>query len=128
WRPKSEERMIWETAGAPGSRRREFSGLVRVAPGRREDADCRVRQTGGARSMIADAPRRIWRRTRDSRQDAVPARAGRATVPVIEALEARELLSFYNGPSATRPVITNAGLFLIQVSGPGVVNVHPAAD
>jgi hypothetical protein len=78
--------------------------------------------------MIADAPRRIWRRVRDWKHVAVPARADRTTVPILEALEARELLSFYNGPAATRPVISNAGLFQIQVSGPGVVNVRPAAQ
>ena len=77
--------------------------------------------------MIADAPRGVRRRTRDSRHVAAPPRAGRATVPLVEALEARELLSFYNGPSANRPVISNGGLYLIQVSGPGVVNVRPAA-
>jgi hypothetical protein len=78
--------------------------------------------------MIADAPRRVWRRVRDSRHVAVPARTPRTTVPILEALEARELLSFFNGPSANRPVISSAGLFQIQVSGPGVVNVRPAAQ
>jgi len=68
--------------------------------------------------MIADASRRIWRRLRDLRHVAVPVRADRMTMPILEALEARELLSFYNGPSANRPVISSAGLFQIQVSGP----------
>jgi hypothetical protein len=47
-------------------------------------------------------------------------------VPIVEALETRELLSFFTGPSANRPVLSNGGSFLIQVSGPGLVNVHPA--
>ncbi len=53
------------------------------------------------------------------------ARRGGAA-PVLELLEGRQLLSSYTGPSANRPVSSNGGLFLIQVSGPGVVKVHPA--
>ncbi|HZW31038.1 MAG TPA: hypothetical protein VFF52_10045, partial [Isosphaeraceae bacterium] len=76
--------------------------------------------------MRVDAPRGVWRRTRALSHVAPPARAGRATVPVVEALEVRELLSFYNGPAATRPFIATGGLYQAQVSGPGVVNVRPA--
>jgi hypothetical protein len=76
--------------------------------------------------MRVDAPRGVWRRTRASSHVAPPVRAGPVTVPVVEALEARELLSFYNGPAATRPFIATGGLYQAQVSGPGVVNVRPA--
>jgi len=42
-------------------------------------------------------------------------------------LERRQLLSFYTGPSANRPVLARGGAFFVQVEGPGVVKVHPAA-
>src|SRR5262249_13858911 len=45
-----------------------------------------------------------------------------------EPLEGRQLLSFWTGPSAIRPLLTRAGQFLIQVSGPGVVKVHPGRE
>jgi hypothetical protein len=41
-------------------------------------------------------------------------------------LESRQLLSFYTGPSANRPVLARGGAFFVQVEGPGVVKVHPA--
>lgn len=48
--------------------------------------------------------------------------------PEIERLESRQLLSFYTGPSANRPVFASGGAFLVQVAGPGLVKVHPAGD
>jgi len=51
---------------------------------------------------------------------------GRVNVPGVERLEQRQLLSFYTGPSANRPVIASGGAFLVQVEGSGVVKVHPA--
>jgi hypothetical protein len=42
-------------------------------------------------------------------------------------MEDRRLLSFFSGPTAIRPLIAPAGAFLVQVSGPGVVKVHPTA-
>ncbi|MGO9920068.1 MAG: hypothetical protein ACLQIB_35920 [Isosphaeraceae bacterium] len=51
---------------------------------------------------------------------------GRFSVPSLERLERRELLSFYTGPSANRPVLASGGAFLVQVEGSGVVKVHPA--
>ena len=50
----------------------------------------------------------------------------RVVAPALELLEGRRLLSTFTGPSANRPVSSAGGLFLIQVSGPGVVKVHPA--
>jgi len=41
-------------------------------------------------------------------------------------LECRQLLSFFTGPSANRPVLARGGAFFVQVQGPGVVKVHPA--
>jgi hypothetical protein len=50
----------------------------------------------------------------------------RPITPHIEPLEGRRLLSVYYGPSANRAVIAPGGVFLIQVSGPGVVGVNKA--
>jgi hypothetical protein len=52
--------------------------------------------------------------------------ARRRIAPALEPLEGRRLLSFYTGPTAHRPLVTPAGAFLAQVSGPGVLEVHPA--
>jgi hypothetical protein len=46
--------------------------------------------------------------------------------PTVERLECRQLLSFFTGPSANRPVLARGGAFFVQVEGPGVVKVHPA--
>jgi hypothetical protein len=48
--------------------------------------------------------------------------------PRVECLESRRLLSFFTGPATVRPVVSRAGAFLVQVSGPGVVKVLPAAQ
>ncbi len=50
----------------------------------------------------------------------------RRVAPEFERLELRQLLSFYTGPSANRPVLGSGGAFFVQVAGPGVVKVHPA--
>ena len=47
--------------------------------------------------------------------------------PTLEPLEGRRLLSFYTGPSAVRNIIASGGVFQIQVEGPGLIKVHPAA-
>jgi hypothetical protein len=52
----------------------------------------------------------------------------RPLVPTTEPLEGRRLLSVYYGPSVNRRVITPAGAFLIQVSGPGLVQVYRAPN
>jgi hypothetical protein len=52
--------------------------------------------------------------------------ARRRITPALEPLEGRRLLSFYTGPTAHRPLVAPAGAFLVQVSGPGVVEVHNA--
>jgi hypothetical protein len=61
-----------------------------------------------------------------TRADA-PSPRRRRVAPAPESLEGRQLLSAYTGPSAHRPVLTSAGAFLIQVSGPGVVEVQHLA-
>jgi hypothetical protein len=55
-----------------------------------------------------------------------PGKRQREAIPLVESLEGRQLLSFFTGASANRPVHARAGAFLIQVSGPGLVNAHPA--
>jgi hypothetical protein len=47
--------------------------------------------------------------------------------PTLEPLEGRRLLSLYTGPSAVRNILANGGVFRIQVEGPGLIKVHPAA-
>jgi hypothetical protein len=55
-----------------------------------------------------------------------PENRRRRNAPGIEPLETRQLLSFYTGPSANRPVLARGGAFLVQVTGPGLVKVHQA--
>ena len=63
--------------------------------------------------MIEHARRRTWWR--------------RAVAPALECLESRQLLSaVYTGPSTVRTVQSSGGLFLIQVSGPGVIKENSA--
>ena len=50
-----------------------------------------------------------------------------AIAPAPELLEERRLLSFYTGPSTVRNILSSGGVFQIQVQGPGVIKVHPAA-
>jgi len=77
--------------------------------------------------MIHDLQHRAWRGSQGERfRKAVRGRRLTLT-PALEHLEGRRLLSFYTGPSAIRPVFSKGGLFQIQVDGPGVVKVHPAA-
>jgi hypothetical protein len=56
-----------------------------------------------------------------------PGSRRRRHAPALEMLEGRRLLSTYTGPSAHRPILTPAGAFLVQVSGPGAVEVHHEA-
>ncbi len=80
--------------------------------------------------MHRDARRRV--RAGVSGMDGRRALAGtrdrrfRRVTPALEPLEGRRLLSFYTGPTARRPLLAHAGAFLVEVSGPGVVEVHPA--
>jgi hypothetical protein len=51
----------------------------------------------------------------------------RAVAPALERLESRQLLSaVYTGPSTHRTVQSSGGVFLIQVSGPGVIKENSA--
>lgn len=47
----------------------------------------------------------------------------RSAVPVVEALEARQLLSVYTGPSSSRPIASNGSLFTLSVTGGGYQTV-----
>ena len=62
--------------------------------------------------MMEHARRRTWRR--------------RAVAPALEGLESRQLLSVFTGPSKVRTVQSTGGIFLIQVSGPGVIKENSA--
>lgn len=53
-------------------------------------------------------------------------RRRRWVAPALEPLEGRRLLSGYSGPSRNRPVLTRSGVYMIQVAGPGAVEVRPA--
>lgn len=67
--------------------------------------------------MIRDEERR---RHRASRVSAASSRWRRRTaVPAVEALEERQLLSAYTGPSSTRPVVSHGAVFTISVTGGG---------
>jgi hypothetical protein len=80
--------------------------------------------------MIEDERRRQRRSDRGPeslKKTAVMRRRGHAHLPALESLETRRLLSFFTGASAVRPLLTSAGEFMIQVSGPGLVKVHPGA-
>src|SRR5262249_5552703 len=104
------------------------NATLRLAPGRRKLTVCADGKKGGARSMIQDAPRRGWQcapfaqRSRPRRTRSTRTRGAL----LFEPLEGRQLLSFFTGPSAIRPVLSHGGAFLIQVQGPGLVKVHPA--
>jgi hypothetical protein len=50
----------------------------------------------------------------------------RAVAPALEGLESRQLLSVFTGPSKVRTVQSTGGIFLIQVSGPGVIKENSA--
>jgi hypothetical protein len=84
----------------------------------------------GAQSMLRYARQGAWgkvaRILRRRWTVLAPDLGRRPVTPAIESLEGRRLLSAYYGPSVNRPVITPAGAFLIQVSGPGVVQVFKA--
>lgn len=53
-------------------------------------------------------------------------RPSHRVTPALEALEGRRLLSGYSGPSRNRPVVTRSGVYMIQVAGPGAVEVRQA--
>ncbi len=78
--------------------------------------------------MIQDVGQRGRRSSRGERLRSAGRGPRPAMAPVLEHLEGRRLLSFYTGPTANRPVLSQAGLFQIQVAGSGVVKVHPAAN
>ena len=63
-------------------------------------------------------------RSRNARKDR---RRSRLT-PTAEPLEGRSLLSIYTGPSAVRNILSDGGVFKIQVEGPGLIKVHSAGN
>jgi hypothetical protein len=54
-----------------------------------------------------------------------PRRRRQAIAPALEPLEDRRLLSFFTGAFRVRPLLTSGGQFLVEVTGPGLVKVHP---
>jgi hypothetical protein len=78
--------------------------------------------------MIQDARHRAWcpREGVERLGKRAALRQRRALAPALEPLEGRRLLAIFAGPSANLPVFSSGGHFLIQVSGTGVVKVHPA--
>jgi hypothetical protein len=78
--------------------------------------------------MNSEAGRRAFGLHLETQRRRPAASRGRreGAAPGLEPLEERRLLSVFTGPSANRPVLSSGGLFTIQVSGPGVVKVHPA--
>jgi hypothetical protein len=67
--------------------------------------------------------RRVFQTIEQRNSTGARGRRGRLT-PALEPLEGRQLLTF-TGPSAHRTVSAPGGLFSIQVSGPGVIEVFP---
>jgi len=47
----------------------------------------------------------------------------KGAAPIVEALEARQLLSVYTGPTTSRPIASNGSLFTISVTGGGFQTV-----
>src|SRR3954469_24389550 len=56
---------------------------------------------------------------------ASPAGARRkAIAPAVEALEGRQLLSFYSGPTSSRPVFSRGTVFTVTVGGGGYETIR----
>jgi hypothetical protein len=66
-----------------------------------------------------------WEQVGTGRSRRLACSPSRQVAPVMELLEGRRLLSGYTGPATRRTFSTDAGVFLIQVSGPGALNVFP---
>ncbi len=69
----------------------------------------------------------------DDRWRSIPAAASRSaqvrrtsTAPAVESLEGRHLLSTFTGFTHVRNILTPAGIFFLQVTGPGVLKASPA--
>jgi hypothetical protein len=74
--------------------------------------------------MIGDARRRSWRSIPAASRSARVRRT--STAPAVESLEGRQLLSTFTGFTHVRNILTPAGIFSLQVTGPGVLKASPA--
>jgi hypothetical protein len=68
-------------------------------------------------------------RTENGRSEKKGERRHRSRLtPTLESLEGRSHLSVYTGPSAVRNILSDGGVFHIQVEGPGLIKVHSAGN
>ena len=68
-----------------------------------------------------------WRSWRSIPAASRSARVRRtSTAPAVESLEGRQLLSTFTGFTHVRNILTPAGIFSLQVTGPGVLKASPA--
>ena len=74
--------------------------------------------------MIGDDRRRSWRSIPAASRSARVRRT--STAPAVESLEGRQLLSTFTGFTHVRNILTPAGIFSLQVTGPGVLKASPA--
>ena len=74
--------------------------------------------------MIGDARGRSWRSIPAASRSARVRRT--STAPAVESLEGRQLLSTFTGFTHVRNILTPAGIFSLQVTGPGVLKARPA--
>ena len=74
--------------------------------------------------MIGDARGRSWRSIPAASRSARVRRT--STAPAVESLEGRQLLSTFTGFTHVRNILTPAGIFSLQVTGPGVLKASPA--
>ena len=74
--------------------------------------------------MIGDDRRLSWRSIPAASRSARVRRT--STAPAVESLEGRQLLSTFTGFTHVRNILTPAGIFFLQVTGPGVLKASPA--
>ena len=74
--------------------------------------------------MIGDARGRSWRSIPAASRSARVRRT--STAPAVESLEGRQLPSTFTGFTHVRNILTPAGIFSLQVTGPGVLKASPA--
>src|SRR4051812_40802891 len=72
--------------------------------------------------MIRDEGRRQRRSSVDARP--VARTRARTATPAVEALEGRQLLSVYTGPTASRPVGSRGTVFTVTVGGGGYETIR----
>ena len=78
----------------------------------------------GVPPMIGNDRRLSWRSIPAASRSARVRRT--STAPAVESLEGRQLLSTFTGFTHVRNILTPAGIFSLQVTGPGVLKASPA--